>query len=122
MTVASVLLQDFDIEMANTRRTLERVPEDKADWLPHPKSMPMGKLAMHCAGIPMFGFYILEDDGMDMASSKRPHMPMAFTTREACLAQLAECSAKCREALAGASDEGAGFWQRPKGASALAIS
>ncbi|MGD0444765.1 MAG: DinB family protein [Edaphobacter sp.] len=105
MTIAEILLQDYDTEISNTRRTLERVPEGKNDWKCHDKSMPFGKLAMHCATLPMFGYYILEDDGMDMATSKRPHMPLEFTTRDNALKQLDETSAKCRAALAAASDE-----------------
>jgi uncharacterized damage-inducible protein DinB len=105
MTIAEVLLQDFDIEIANTRRTLERVPEGKNDWTPHPKSMPLGKLAMHCATIPLFGHYIIEDDGMDMAAPKRPHMALVFTTTEAAVAALDDAAAKCRESLVRATDE-----------------
>ncbi len=105
MTIAQVLLEDFDQEISNTRRTLERVPEDKAAWVPHERSTPLGKLAMHCATLPLFGFYIIEDEGMDMAASKRPHVPLVFTTRESCLEQLEESSAKCRAAVAAASDE-----------------
>jgi uncharacterized damage-inducible protein DinB len=105
MTIAEILLQDYDIEVSNTRRTLERVPEDKNDWKCHDKSMPLGKLAMHCATVLMFGYYILEDDGMDMANSKRPRTPLEFTTRENALKQLGETSSKCRAALAAASDE-----------------
>jgi uncharacterized damage-inducible protein DinB len=105
MKIAEVLLQDFDIEISNTRRTLERVPEDKADWVPHAKSMRMGKLAMHCATLTMFGYYIMEDPGMDLTNSKREHMSLVFESREDCLKQLDECAAMCREAIAAASDE-----------------
>ena len=100
MTIAEILLQDYDIEISNTRRTLERVPEDKPEWTPHEKSMKLGKLAMHCASLPIFGYYILEDDGMDMKNSKRPQSDFTFTTREACLQRLDESSAQCRDALA----------------------
>jgi uncharacterized damage-inducible protein DinB len=105
MTIAEILLQDYDVEISNTRRTLERVPEDKPDWAPHEKSMKMGKLAMHCATLPQFGYYILEDDGMDMANSKRERSDFTFTTTQACIRQLDESSARCRAALAAASDE-----------------
>ena len=44
--------------------------------------MKMGKLAMHCAKLPVFGYYILEDEGMDMANSKRPQADLTFTTRK----------------------------------------
>jgi uncharacterized damage-inducible protein DinB len=41
----------MDQEAATTRRVLERVPEDKLTWKPHPKSMSLGRLAMHVAEI-----------------------------------------------------------------------
>ncbi len=105
MTTADILLQDYDTEISNTRRTLERVPEGVNDWACHPKSMPLGKLAMHCASLPMFGYYILEDDGMDMAAPTRPRIPLVFESRELCLQHLEEAAAKCRAAIAAASDE-----------------
>ncbi len=105
MTTAEALLLDFDIEISNTRRTLERVPEDKLDWAPHAKSMKLGKLAMHCATLPMFGVYVCEDPGMDMAASTRPHVDLNFTTRDACLKAADEAAAQCRAALAATSDE-----------------
>jgi uncharacterized damage-inducible protein DinB len=105
MTTSELLLEDFDIEIANTRRTLERLPDDKPDWVPHEKSMKLGKLAMHCATLPLFGFYIMEDDAMDMANSKRPQADFTFTTAAAAVARLDDCAAKCRAAIAAASDE-----------------
>jgi uncharacterized damage-inducible protein DinB len=105
MKIADILLLDFDKEIENTRRTLERIPDDKNDWKPHTKSMPFGRLAMHCATIPLFGHYILEDDGMDMAASKRPHASLEWKGRETALAALDDASQKCRTSLASASDE-----------------
>jgi len=105
MATAELLLQDFDSEMSNTRRTLERVPNDNSDFKPHGKSMPLGKLAMHCATLPLFGSYIIEDESMDLAKPKRPHSDLTFKSREECLKQFDESAARCRAALAGASDE-----------------
>ncbi len=105
MTISELLLQDYDVEISHTRRTLERVPEGKNDWKCHTKSMELGKLAMHCATLPQFGYYIIEDEGMDLAAPKRPHLPLVFTTREEALKQFDECAARCRAALAAASDE-----------------
>jgi uncharacterized damage-inducible protein DinB len=105
MTTAELLLQDYDTEIANTRRTLERVPEGKNDWVPHEKSMKLGTLAMHCATMTLFGVYVMEDPGMDMMASTRPHVPLVFTTTEACVAALDENAARCRAAIAAASDE-----------------
>lgn len=105
MTISDLLLQDFDAEISNTRRTLERVPEGKNSWKCHDKSMELGKLAMHCATLPLFGSYIILDDGMDLANSKRPQSSYEFTTREAALQRLEESAKACRDAIAGASDE-----------------
>ena len=46
MSIADALVPECDHEIAITRTLLERVPDDKADWKPHPKSMSMGQLAM----------------------------------------------------------------------------
>ena len=42
MTLTRSLLPEFDQEMANTRKTIVRVPADRYDWRPHDKSMTMG--------------------------------------------------------------------------------
>ena len=105
MTIAEILLQDYDVEISNTRRTLERVPEDTPDYACHEKSMKLGKLAMHCATLPVFGLYVIEDDSMDMANSTRPHMDLNFTTTAHALNQFDETSAATRAAIAAASDD-----------------
>ena len=105
MTIAELLLPEFDIEIANTRRTLERVPDDVSNWAPHDKSMKIGKLAMHCATIPMLGSYIMTDPDMDMAARRRPQPDLTYTKGELCLQRLDESAAACRAAIASASDE-----------------
>jgi uncharacterized damage-inducible protein DinB len=104
MTAAEMQLQDFDIEMANTRRTLERVPEDKAEYKPHEKSMAMGRLAMHVATLPRFGTTILTTPSMDMANPTQKWPDMTFVSREKLLATFDENVAATRAALAAASD------------------
>jgi uncharacterized damage-inducible protein DinB len=52
MSMCDALLQEFDREAGTTRRVLERVPTDKLEWRPHPKSMSLGVLALHIAGSP----------------------------------------------------------------------
>lgn len=49
MSIADPILMEIDQEAATTRRILERVPEDKLTWKPHPKSMSLGQLALHIA-------------------------------------------------------------------------
>ena len=58
MALNEALLPEFDAEMANTRKTLERVPTEKFSWKPHEKSGTMGWLAAHIAALPIDG----EDD------------------------------------------------------------
>src|SRR4051812_19102333 len=58
MRINDLLLNEFDSEMAKTRATLERVP-GVPDFAPHPKSMPLGRLAPHIAQLGAFGIPIL---------------------------------------------------------------
>ena len=98
MTTAELLLQDYDMEMGMTRRTLERIPEDKPDYKPHEKSMPMGKLARHVATLPKFGTFILTTPSMDLTTAKWPEM--IFSSREKLLADFDALAAEARAALA----------------------
>ena len=52
MTIAQELLSEFEIQAPVTRKFLERLPEDKLAWKPHPKSMTAGQLAYHLALVP----------------------------------------------------------------------
>jgi uncharacterized damage-inducible protein DinB len=52
MNLTDLLIAEFTEEAAITRRVLERVPEEKLSWTPHPKSMSLGQLALHVAAIP----------------------------------------------------------------------
>ncbi|MCU1321119.1 MAG: hypothetical protein JWM43_768 [Acidobacteriaceae bacterium] len=105
MCTAEILLEDFDAEMAGTRKTLERIPEDKPDYKPHEKSMICGKLAMHVAALPLFAKYILTEPGMDMGNSQLPRADLTFRTREMMLASFDAYASDARKALAAASDE-----------------
>ena len=51
-STAEALLTEFERQAPVTRRFLERLPEDKLGWKPHPKSMTAGQLAYHLALIP----------------------------------------------------------------------
>ncbi len=67
MAIKDSLLPEFDQEMATTRRVLERVPEGKSDWRPHPKSMPLGRLATHVAEIPSWIVNSLTKTELDLS-------------------------------------------------------
>ena len=50
--LAKALLEEIEFEAVATGKLLDRVPEGKLDWRPHPKSMSLGALALHVATIP----------------------------------------------------------------------
>jgi uncharacterized damage-inducible protein DinB len=70
------MLNELRQEASTTRRVLERVPEDKLTWKPHPKSMSLGQLAFHLATIPGNISRIAERDEFDAAQANfEPPMP-----------------------------------------------
>ena len=72
MTISEALLPEFDQEIANTRRTLERVPS-VPEFAPHPKSMKLGNLAPHVAELVGFGVTVLTTPQLEFkAGSYRP--------------------------------------------------
>jgi len=104
MDMRQAFLQELDMEMANTRRTLERVPE-KMDWAPHPKSMTMGRLAQHLAEIPDWATKAIELDDFDLAPAGAPprKTPPATSAKEA-LAIFDKNLAAARAALTSTND------------------
>ena len=105
MAISDSLLPEFDHEMANTRKTLERVPDGKPDWKPHAKSMALGGLATHLGNIPTWVNYTIDQDSLDLAPGGEPlpQAPVASSTAEL-LTTFDENVAKARAAIAGAAD------------------
>ena len=102
MTIAELLLPEYDQEMAGTRKTLERVPQDKFAYKPDPRSMSMGRLAGHVAEMPGFGVSILQADEIDMATGYQPFEP---ATSAQLLAEFDKNAAAARAAIEATSDE-----------------
>ena len=71
MKISESILPEFDQEMGNTRKVLERVPFDKFSWKPHPKSFSFGALATHVATMPEWGKLTMEVDSFDYAPPAR---------------------------------------------------
>lgn len=106
MTFSQALLPEFDQEMAKTRTTLERLPEDRLDWRPHPKSPTLGWLATHVAQIPGWAVMVFEKEALDIAppTGRLPQPPEAKSRPE--LLELFDRNASAaRAAVAGATDE-----------------
>jgi len=103
MPISELLLPEFDEEMKKTRTTLERVPADKPDFAPHPKSMPLGKLAPHVAQLAGFGLTILTTPALDFAAGSYKPLPMESAAQ--LVKAFDEGVAKVRSALASLPDE-----------------
>jgi uncharacterized damage-inducible protein DinB len=75
--IIPALLKEMDSEILTTRKFLELVPDDHADWQPHPKSMKMKQLAVHIAELPGWVKMALTTDGMDFLTSGYTPTPVA---------------------------------------------
>jgi uncharacterized damage-inducible protein DinB len=104
MSLAQSLLPEIDEEMANTRKLLERVPEDKPEWGPHAKSMKLSRLAQHVAETPSWGARAIDQDSVDVGTFD-PARVAHMTTRAALLDTFDRNVAALRAALEKASDE-----------------
>jgi len=107
MTISEALLSEFDAEIANTRRTLERVPL-KSEFKPHPKSMPLGSLAPHIAQLAEFGITVLTTPQFDFSTGS--YTPLPFESGAQLVKVLDEGAANVRKALAGTPDKA---WAEP---------
>lgn len=106
MPLSAALLPEFDQEMVSTRKTLERVPDDKLGWKPHDKSGTMGWLAGHLATVPGWVPMALEKDSLDLAPQGVPvQPPPAPQSRKELLEVFDKGVVAARTAIAGASDE-----------------
>ena len=105
MPIAESILPEFDHETATTRALLERVPEGKADWQPHAKSMSLGHLAMHIANIPHWSPVALERTWFDTnpVDGERATTP-PFQSASHLLQFYDEGVASARALLAGKTD------------------
>ena len=105
MSFSEMMLPEFDQEMANTRKTLERVPEDKLAWKPHVKSTSLGGLATHLGNIPSWVKNTFEQDQLDIAPPGAPPFRLEEAkSRSELLAAFDKNVANARPALESASD------------------
>ena len=103
MTISESITLDFDDEVKNTRKLLERVPLDDAhrDYKPHEKSMPLDRLATHVAELPSWARIALASEVFELQTDFKPHI--ARSTAE--LLEIFDRSVEeGRAGLAGATD------------------
>ena len=106
MTTKQFLADQLEREVARSRKALEQMPEGKADWKPHEKSMQFGYLADMVATIPTWIVFQLKQDALDVApadGSKFPRTPKV--TRADYLKALDDAAAQARQAFKDTTDE-----------------
>jgi uncharacterized damage-inducible protein DinB len=106
MNYAETILPEFDREMANTRKVLERVPENKLDWQAHPKSHTIGWNANHLAEIPGWVEGALTAPSWDIAPiGGELYQSPKLTSRQEILDLFDQNVAAARKAIAAVKDE-----------------
>lgn len=105
MSISASLLPELDQEMAGTRKTLERIPEDKFDFRPHPKSFDMISLATHIANMLGWGRDTMTTESFDFAPvGGEPYKEEPAASVAELLEKFDKNLAEFREALAAAGD------------------
>ena len=105
MGLADSMLPEFDHEMANTRKTLERIPEDRLDWKPHEKSTTMRGLATHLSNLLSWATHVIEEDEFDAAPGGQPLRAKPVESVREALETFDRNVAAARAAIHGAGDE-----------------
>ncbi len=101
MSIGSSMVSEFDQEMATTRRLLERVPSDKAEWKPHAKSFPLGHLAQLVARMPGWITLTIRQPDLDLAAGGG----YSFQPTDELLSQFDKHVGEARAALGASTDE-----------------
>ena len=86
MELIPIFLKEFEAEALTTRNMLSRIPDDKFDWQPHPKSMTIRTLATHIAELPSWVSMVINTDELDFAAI--PYNPTIINNTKDLLALL----------------------------------
>jgi uncharacterized damage-inducible protein DinB len=101
MPISELLVTEWGQEGANTRKALERVPAEKWDWQPHPKSGTLGWIASHIATLPHFAITTVNTSEFEIEGSERPKVD----GHSRLLPVFDEQLKKGHDAIAGVTDE-----------------
>ena len=104
-SVQQNILAELDQELASTRRILERVPFDQADYKPHPKSMTLWQLATHVVNLLAFNTLFVQHDSRDFLDPNAPKPGPTPTSSDGLLSRFDEYSATLRQALRASDDD-----------------
>lgn len=97
MELIKLLQKEMEQEAVTTRKMLSRVPADKFDWQPHPKSMSLKRLASHIAELPGWVEMVIDTDELDFENN--PYKPRDVSSTEDLLAFFEETLKKGKDAL-----------------------
>lgn len=101
MSIGQSMLAEWDSEMETTRRVIARVPSDKGEWKPHPKSFPLGHLTQLVATMPGWFTRMIAHDHLDLAAGGG----YSYETTETLLEQFDRQAKESRAALEKVSDD-----------------
>jgi uncharacterized damage-inducible protein DinB len=108
---SATLLPEYDQETANTRKMLARIPEDRLDWGPHPKSMTLRGLATHLSNLPRWTVLTLEKSEFDVApASGEPYREAPVGSVATALSRFDASVAAARKSIENTSEP---EWQKP---------
>jgi uncharacterized damage-inducible protein DinB len=100
MTIADSIRTDFEEEMPSTRKVIERVPSDRGEWRPHPKSFPIGHLAQLVSWMPGWLTNMATQPRLDLMTSPS----YSFETTDTLLATFDRNVREARAALSTLDD------------------
>jgi len=104
MKIAHLLLPEYDNEIGVTRRVLERVPDDRADWKPHPRAFSMAHLAQLVAMLPCWVEHVMKKTELDIAPRSGPTIAYSNQKVSRLLTTFDAGAAAGRAALVRATD------------------
>lgn len=103
MSLIQMLVKEMQQEAQTTQKMLERAPNDKYDWQPHPKSMTIRQLTTHIAELPSWVTLALTTDELDFATS--PYSPKTINNTTELLEFFEQSLADGKSALSQATDD-----------------
>ena len=108
MKLTELFLGELEREAPITRRALERVPEGRDDWKPHPRSMPLGRLAALVATMPAWLSMMIDKDEFDVnppAGASSSSFARQLRTNKELVQALDEAVAGARTAFQRTGDD-----------------
>jgi uncharacterized damage-inducible protein DinB len=98
LTVEQAVLGDLDAELEDTRRVLERIPDDALGFRPHPGAWTLHDLAHHVVQLLFWHQTVLDRDGFDVATAREEGRVIA-PDRAGLLARFDELRDRVRAAM-----------------------